>query len=617
MALTDAPRIQVGNTVISNSWTLAERIGLEGLRLTWGRRSHTDRAIPAQAYFELIDTDGHLDGYASLVGQPVTISRGADGGGNRRVIFRGRVTSYGVEVIWINDPELFYRRRAWRLSVNASDNLADLARAVLPGPGGPLDAVLGEGYWPNGDPVQRLIDVQDQGAHDIVTGGVDWATLPGGNPGVRWVTWAEEKSALDLIEGVYAGHALGYALFDPHADNITLGTPAQSAGLALTWTGSALTITVPAGGQAIPASRVVMPDGYKATTGIDEAIDVVLVASGGVTIDDDGEGNLSLTEYENVVEHAVPGYDMVAGGRREHRVATDFFTAPTAPPPSGGGSGTFAFPFPLSQMNSPYGWRASTNSFHAGIDFSYAGIGGAAIHPAGPGTVSSKTTLHPGWGNTIVVDHGNGLSSRYAHMVDPSPLAIGAAVTLTSVLGYVGTTGNSSGNHLHFETYVNGAHMDPQVWMADRQSTTPPPPAAIPADPTRIAAIAANTANALGQLTGKTVMPTLRLDWRNFEYDPTVTAAFIDTKTSRIPLYFPGSVFATMLDAAAVHQIIGGTLVYADGGWTLDATVAPALGHGEGVTVAGLVTRDEPTISQFSEDITLSDLGNITIGATA
>lgn len=615
MALTDAPRIQIGSTVVSNSWSLSERIGLDGLRLTWGRSSHTERAVPAQAYFELIDTDGHLDGYASLVGERVIISRGPAANGARRVIFRGRATHYGVESIYVTDPELFYRRRVWRLSVSASDNLADLSRVVLAGPGGPLVAALGPGYWPNGSPEQRLIDVQEQGARKIVAGGVDWAPLPGGDPGVRVSPWAEEKSALEIIENLYAGHALGYALFDAHTDTILVGTPAVSTGLALTWAGGMLSITVPSGGQAIPASRIAVPDGLKATTGIDEAIDIVLAHSGGTVIADDGNGGFTISQYENVVEHAVAGYDMTAGGRREHRIATDFYTAPDRPD-AGGGAAVYAWPFSLSVMNSPYGPRASTNSFHAGLDFSYTGIGGAAIHPIGPGVVSAKTTLHSGWGNTIVIDHGGGLSSRYAHMVNPSTLAIGDAVTLDSVLGYVGTTGNSSGNHLHLETYVNGAHMDPQIWMADRQTTTPPP-AAAPVDDSRLKTIAANTATALAQLTGKTVMPKLRLDWRHFEYNDAVTSAFIDTKTSRVPLYFPGSVFATMLDAAAVHQIIGGTLVYAGGGWTLDATVAPALGHGEGVTVAGLVTRDEPTISDFSDDITLADLGNITIGATA
>ncbi|MEX0158223.1 MULTISPECIES: M23 family metallopeptidase [unclassified Microbacterium] len=612
MALTDAPRIQIGSTVVSNAWTLAERIGIDGVRLTWGRKAHTDRAVPAQAYFELIDTDGHLDGYASLIGEPVIISRGPAADGSRRVIFRGRVTHYGVEVIHLTDPNLFYRRRAWRLSVSASDKLADLSRVVLAGPGGPLVPALGPGYWPSGSAEQRLTDVQNQGARDIVTGGVDWAPLPDGDPGVRVATWAEAKTALEIIENVYAGHALGYALFDAHTNTVHIGTPAISAGLALTWAGGILSITVPSGGQAIPASRVAVPNGYKATTGIDEAIDIVLAHSGGTVIADDGSGGFTVSQYENVVEHAVAGYDMIAGGRREHRIATDFFTAPDRPD---AGAAVYEYPFPMSVMNSPYGWRESTNSFHAGLDFSYPDIGGAAIHPVGPGVVVEKTTLHSGWGNTIVIDHGDGLSSRYAHMVDPSTLAIGETVTRDSVLGYVGTTGNSSGNHLHLETYVNGAHIDPQIWMADRQSATPPAPE--PADDSKLAAIAARTAAALGQLTGKTVMPPLRLDWRHFEYSQTVTDAFIDTKTSRVPLYFPGSVFATMLDAAAVHQIIGGTLVFAEGGWTLDATVAPALGHGEGVTVAGLVTRDEPTIADFSDDITLADLGNITIGATA
>lgn len=100
---------------------------------------------------------------------------------------------------------------------------------------------------------------------------------------------------------------------------------------------------------------------------------------------------------------------------------------------------------------------------HYGIDVGNAGIGGANIYAAQSGTIITAYNdggWHGGYGNYIVVDHGGGISTLYAHC---SSVAVyeGQVVNKGDIIGYVGTTGYSSGNHLHFEVRVDGTATDP------------------------------------------------------------------------------------------------------------------------------------------------------------
>ena len=105
---------------------------------------------------------------------------------------------------------------------------------------------------------------------------------------------------------------------------------------------------------------------------------------------------------------------------------------------------------------------------HAACDaFGNAGHRGTDI-PAPEGTpilaAHSGTVLVSGWndsyGNQVLLDNGAGLSTRYAHMTQTAVTA-GEAVTAGQVIGYVGSTGDSTGNHLHFEVMQNGVRMNP------------------------------------------------------------------------------------------------------------------------------------------------------------
>jgi murein DD-endopeptidase MepM/ murein hydrolase activator NlpD len=98
---------------------------------------------------------------------------------------------------------------------------------------------------------------------------------------------------------------------------------------------------------------------------------------------------------------------------------------------------------------------------HEGIDNGVAY--GTAIHAAAAGTV-----IYCGWesgyGNFVVLDHGGGVATAYGHQ---SAIAVtcGQQVSQGEVIGYVGSTGHSTGPHLHFEVRVNGDPVDPMGYL--------------------------------------------------------------------------------------------------------------------------------------------------------
>jgi len=98
---------------------------------------------------------------------------------------------------------------------------------------------------------------------------------------------------------------------------------------------------------------------------------------------------------------------------------------------------------------------------HEGIDISAAT--GTPIWAAASGTV-----IHAGWlggyGNLVVVDHGNGLATAYAH-ASSILVVLGQQVVQGETIALIGSTGNSSGPHLHFEVRVNGAAVDPLLYL--------------------------------------------------------------------------------------------------------------------------------------------------------
>ena len=98
---------------------------------------------------------------------------------------------------------------------------------------------------------------------------------------------------------------------------------------------------------------------------------------------------------------------------------------------------------------------------HEGIDI--AGAGGTAIAAAAAGTVIVAGWVG-GYGNMVVIDHGGGISTGYGHMSSLA-VSVGQAVGQGTVVGGMGTTGHSTGVHLHFEVRVNGTAVNPLGYL--------------------------------------------------------------------------------------------------------------------------------------------------------
>ncbi len=129
---------------------------------------------------------------------------------------------------------------------------------------------------------------------------------------------------------------------------------------------------------------------------------------------------------------------------------------------TGGGSPSAAgFIWPvLGAVTSPFGWR--WGRMHEGIDI--AAGSGTPIRAAAAGTVIYAGWLG-GYGNLTVIDHGGGIATAHGHQ---SSLAAGtgAYVAQGQVIGYVGSTGHSTGPHLHFEVRLNGVPQDPLGYLS-------------------------------------------------------------------------------------------------------------------------------------------------------
>ena len=100
-------------------------------------------------------------------------------------------------------------------------------------------------------------------------------------------------------------------------------------------------------------------------------------------------------------------------------------------------------------------------ALHTGLDF--AGPVMTPIRSTAPGIVSF-TGVRNGYGQTVEIDHGHGLKTRYAHLAAIS-VSIGDQVALGLRISALGSTGRSTGPHLHYEVWVNGRAINPQRFL--------------------------------------------------------------------------------------------------------------------------------------------------------
>ncbi|MGY3381342.1 hypothetical protein ACVWYS_003299 [Arthrobacter sp. TE12231] len=170
---------------------------------------------------------------------------------------------------------------------------------------------------------------------------------------------------------------------------------------------------------------------------------------GAVTADPQALVAFSRSTVETVTKEGVGG---------ELNVASAGLSRPAA--------GFLMAPLETLVPSSPFGLRTSpltgvAGEFHWGQDF--AAACGTRVYSADAGVVRA-VGWHPwGGGNRVEIDHGNGLITTYNHL---QGIAVkkGDSVRVGEVIALVGTTGSSTGCHLHFETILNGAHTDPMGW---------------------------------------------------------------------------------------------------------------------------------------------------------
>ena len=160
-------------------------------------------------------------------------------------------------------------------------------------------------------------------------------------------------------------------------------------------------------------------------------------------------------EEERIAKEAAAKKAFVASRARSY--ATTATSAPT------GNLNGMQLSIPVTgSISSRFGSRSSSrSSIHTGLDISTPS--GTGIRPISAGTVT-YSAYKGSYGNLIIIDHGNGVQSYYAHC---SALYVsqGQTVDAGTTIGAVGSTGNSTGPHLHLEIRINGTPVNPQQYL--------------------------------------------------------------------------------------------------------------------------------------------------------
>lgn len=131
------------------------------------------------------------------------------------------------------------------------------------------------------------------------------------------------------------------------------------------------------------------------------------------------------------------------------------------------GSGNGSLLFPLSKatykyISSPFGDMQDRSKPHKGVDF--AANRGTPIYAADDGTVVEACYNNSGYGYVVTIDHGNGMKTRYAHN-SQNLVSVGQTVAKGQTIALVGSTGQSTGYHLHFEVQINGVVVNPMIYI--------------------------------------------------------------------------------------------------------------------------------------------------------
>lgn len=169
-------------------------------------------------------------------------------------------------------------------------------------------------------------------------------------------------------------------------------------------------------------------------------------------------------EYAQLERNAIAKEEAARKAAQQSK-ASSGGTSYSAPVTSYSG-GKLGWPCPSSsRITSQYGYRVlfGVRDFHTGIDIG-ASMGTNIVAAESGTVILANYGWNGGYGNYIIINHGNGITTRYAHA---SKLYVSAGDTVSrgQVIAAVGTTGNSTGPHLHFEVRLNGSHNNPLNYL--------------------------------------------------------------------------------------------------------------------------------------------------------
>jgi murein DD-endopeptidase MepM/ murein hydrolase activator NlpD len=218
----------------------------------------------------------------------------------------------------------------------------------------------------------------------------------------------------------------------------------QKMGVVAAASGLALTVLMPTTSAVGDQPAAVQP---AAAPVAEPALNASVSAAAGATVDFTRSGLSSSFDADDKL-HQV----MVASGGDIQRMAA---------------KGTLSQPIAELKLTSPFGYRISpitgaSGELHTGQD--YGSACGTPVQTAAGGTVKSAGWHAYGGGNRVEVDHGNGLVTTYNHM-SAIDVKVGQALERGDGVGKVGSTGASTGCHLHFEVMLKDKHVDPLGWL--------------------------------------------------------------------------------------------------------------------------------------------------------
>ena len=171
-------------------------------------------------------------------------------------------------------------------------------------------------------------------------------------------------------------------------------------------------------------------------------------------------------EHEEILHNAIYERDTAERAYRELQETSRRIENMIRGGNYGSGQGTGVFVWPISgSITSDYGWRThpifGTSRFHSGLDIG-ADYGDSVV-AADSGTVI-YSDWQGGYGKTVMIDHGGGLVTLYAHNSELA-VYVGQNVSKGQLIAYAGSTGYSTGPHVHFEVRVNGSTTNPLDYL--------------------------------------------------------------------------------------------------------------------------------------------------------